>query len=341
MTDESPAEPRPAQRGQILVLFALGAIVMIAMVGLVLDGGGAFAQRREQQNGADFAAIAGANAFMNASGTVAAKTAAAQAAATQAAAQNGYTHGTGGMTVTTQVTLLSGGARVKVDVTKPHVNSFSRVMGMDTWDVSVTATAIAGLIDTGFGAAPWTMSIEAFNASGTPKYTSANPQNFGEGNGDYPTGALDTAWTDFNGNNNVNTSEVRGIIDGSNVVVATFDFGQYLGQHNQGNHTALYSDVNQYLAGHVVPVPIVGPGNPNCATPQQAHQDGCFMGWAQFYVISASGGSNKDIRGYFLSDFKSLPLTVGECTAQQQAAGSCGVIPTGSPFDNYVVRLSD
>ena len=339
-TDSSSTTAR-RQDGQILVLFALGLIAMIAMVGLVLDGGGAFAQRREQQNGADLAAIAGANAYMNVSGSVATKTAAAQAAAAQAATRNGYTNGADGSAITVDVTLLSAGASVKVGLTKPHVNSFSRVMGMNSWDVSVTATAVAGVIDTAVGAAPWTMSISAFNPDGTPKYTESNPQNFGETNGDYPTSALDIAWTDFNGNNNVNTSEVSGIIDGSNVVVATFDFEQYLGQHNQGNHTALYTDVQQYLADHIVPVPIVGPGTPDCAAPQQAHQDGCFKGWALFYVVSAQGGSSKDITGYFLSNFINLPLTVGECTPAQQAAGTCGLIEADNVFGAYVVRLSD
>ncbi len=329
-----------AQDGQILVLFALGLIAMIAMVGLVLDGGGAFAQRREQQNGADLAAIAGANAYMNAPGSVAAKTAAAQAAAAQAASRNGYADGADGTSVTVDVTLLSSGASVKVGMTKPHPNSFTRIVGMNSWDVSVTATAVAGVIDTAVGAAPWTMNINAFNPDGTPKYTESNPQNFGETNGDYPTSELDIAWTDFNGSNNVNANEVRDIIQGSNVVVATFDFEQYLGQHNNGNMTTEYGEVQQYLAGHIVPVPIVGPGTPDCTTPA-GHQDGCFKGWALFYVISAQGGSAKDITGYFLSNFINLPLTVGECTAAEQAAGTCGLIDPSNVFGAYVVRLSD
>ena len=340
MRRKSNDKPPSEQRGQIIVLFALGLVAMIAMVGLVLDGGDTFAQRRDQQNGADLAAIAGANAYMNAPGVVAAKQAAARGAAVDVATRNGYTSGQAGTSVTVDVSLLSTGARVKVDVTSPHANTFARVMGFNTWDVSVTATAIAGTIDTGVGAAPWTMDIAAFNPDGTPKYTAANPQDFGEANGDYPVSALDIAWTDFNGNNNVNTAEVRGIIDGSNVVTATIGFEQYIGQHNQGNHTALYGDVNQHLAGHDVPVPIVGSGNPDCAPPQDAHQDGCFKGWAMFHVISASGGSSKTIRGYFLDSFVSSPLAVGECTAQQLAAGSCGVI-SESPFGAYAVRLTE
>lgn len=323
------------ERGQILVLFALGAVAMIAMVGLVLDGGDTYAQRRDQQNGADVAALAGANAYINASGNVAARTTAARNAAAAAATRNGWTQGAASTNVTVGVSLRSAGAAVQVDISRPHSNNFARVMGFTSWDVTVTATAVTGAIDTAVGAAPWIMNINAFNADKSPKYTSSNPVAFGEANGDYPISALDLAWTDFNGSNNVNTAEVAGIIDGSNVVTSTLDFDQYIGQHNQGNHTALYGDVNTHLAGTDVPIPIVGPcpaGSPNA--------DGCFKGWALFHVISAAGGSSKTITGYFLSDFKKSPLTVGECTPAQQAAGTCGIIPPNA-FGAYKTFLTN
>ena len=321
------------QRGQILVVFALAAVAIIASVGLVLDGGDTFAQRRTEQNVADLAALAGANTYFNASGNPTAKQTAALAAARTAATRNGYTHGQDGTTVTVVVNLVSSGATVTVDITRPHTNAFARIVGAMSWDVSVTAAAQAGTIDTGMGSAPWIMSINAFNANGTPKYTS--PTAFGETNGDYPVSALDVAWTDYNGENNVNTTEVSQIISGANVVTSTFDVGQYLGQHNQGFHNSLFTDVNTYLAGKEVPVPITGP----CPA-GSAHTDGCFVGWAMFHVTSASGGSDKTITGYFLSDFVSLPLTIGECTPAQLAAGSCGLIPS-SPFGGYVVRLTN
>lgn len=49
-----------SERGQVLVIVAVGMIVFIAMVGLVIDGGNAWGQQRETQNGADAAAKAGA-----------------------------------------------------------------------------------------------------------------------------------------------------------------------------------------------------------------------------------------------------------------------------------------
>jgi len=48
-----------ARRGQTLVIFALGLLAFLGMVGLVIDGGNAFAQQRKTQNGADAAAEAG------------------------------------------------------------------------------------------------------------------------------------------------------------------------------------------------------------------------------------------------------------------------------------------
>ncbi|HEX9092433.1 MAG TPA: pilus assembly protein TadG-related protein, partial [Coriobacteriia bacterium] len=48
------------QRGQILVVFAISLLVIILAVGLVIDGGNAWSQRRSTQNLADFAALAGA-----------------------------------------------------------------------------------------------------------------------------------------------------------------------------------------------------------------------------------------------------------------------------------------
>lgn len=345
MTRTRPRHAR--ERGQILVLFTLAAVAAIAMVGLVLDGSDTFAQRRHEQNAADMAALAGANAYLNVysvsvgpdTAKVALATAAANAAATATAAQNGYVNGVGGVTVTVNTRLLSTGAETRVGITKPHPNNFAGIVGFSSWPVSVDAAAQSGSIDTAIAAAPWLMHIDAFNGNGSPKYGPGNARSFGEVNGDYPVGALDLSWTDFNGSNNVNTDEVDDIITGQNIVTATFSLangGQYIGQHNQGNHTALYGAVNSKLAGKDVPIPIVGdcPGGVPSA-------GGCFKGWALFHVISADGGPCKCITGYFQPDgFQRYPMTVGECTPAQQAANQCGFVAVN--FSGaYTVRLVD
>lgn len=328
------------ERGQILVIFALGLVVMIGMVGLVLDGGSVFAQRRSEQNAADLAALAGANAYLNTPGTVATRTAAAQAAALASASSNGYTDGVNGVEVDPPtVTLLQSGASVAVSITGVHVNSFARVLGATEWDVSVEATAIAGTVDTGMGAGPWTMSIEAFNADGSPKYTKDNPAAFGETNGDYPVSALDLSWTDYNGNNNVNSSEVDNIIGGSNVITATFQYGEYLGQHNSGNHATLFAAVDDLLRDEIVPIPIVGPPvAPATTCTNPAYSNGCFKGWVLFHVLSAQQGA-KTITGYFEDSFVALPLNVGECPPNPTSP--CGLPDEDSPFSRNIVRLTD
>jgi hypothetical protein len=209
------------------------------------------------------------------------------------------------------------------------------VYGANSWDVSVEAAAITGVVDTAVGAAPWIMHADAFNADGSPKYGQNNPQNFGETNSDYPASALDLAWTDYNGNNNVNSSEVDSIINRSNIVTGTFTTGMYIGQANQGNHTTLFQAVNADLAGVSLPVPIVGPGP--CKAPNQAKTGGCFVGWAMFHIISADGGSNKHIRGYFTETFVQQPMNVGACPAVPTSP--CGQIVAGS-WDNLIVRLA-
>jgi Flp pilus assembly protein TadG len=55
----SVRRPRRADGGQILVLFALGAIVLLAGVALVIEGGNAYQNQRSVQNAADAAAEAG------------------------------------------------------------------------------------------------------------------------------------------------------------------------------------------------------------------------------------------------------------------------------------------
>ena len=307
------SKPRHSdEHGQIIVLFALGMVALVAMVGLVLDGGSTFAQRRGEQNSADLAALAGANDYL-----VNNNAASAIARAQSVASQNGYANGVGGVTVNVTID-TSNGAAVKVDIQAPHANSFASIVGMSSWSVATTATALTGFADTAEGAAPIIFSVHAFGTDGAPLSQDADPNNpfaFGDGNGDVPNDASDIAWTNY-GTGNVDTNEVRNIINGSEVINKTLAFGEYIGQHNNGNHTALFSDVNQYLSGQDVPVPVVD-------------DNGNFQGWATFHIVSAAGGSSKTLTGYFESNFVSQRLTIGNCSG-----GSCPRF-----LGSYVLKL--
>jgi hypothetical protein len=54
-----PTARAEAVRGQILVIVALGLVAIVAMVGLVIDGGFAWSHQRDTQNGADAVSKAG------------------------------------------------------------------------------------------------------------------------------------------------------------------------------------------------------------------------------------------------------------------------------------------
>src|SRR5215467_5821525 len=57
---QKPLKQRRAERGQALVIVALLMTVLIALMGLVIDSGYAYSERRQIQNAADSAALNGA-----------------------------------------------------------------------------------------------------------------------------------------------------------------------------------------------------------------------------------------------------------------------------------------
>lgn len=307
-----PMVRRRREGGQALVVFALSLVAIIATLGLVIDAGSVSAHRRGVQNAADLAALAGANDYLSHNSS-----SEATVAALASAAQNGYTNGSGGVTVV--VTVSSGvGTTVQVDVSTPHRNSFAGIIGQGMWTVTATASALTGVPNTAEGAGPFLFSIDAFDGDGSPKYTT--PTDFGETNGDVPVDGLDLAWSNY-GTGNVDTNQVDNIIKGTEVVNLTLDFGTDIGQHNNGFHDTLFGDVNTYLAGTIVPVSVVD-------------HAGNFMGWASFYMISGTGGSDKHIRGYFVSPYFSTKLTIKQCSPIACHGTSGG-------FGSYVVRLTN
>src|SRR4051812_14801089 len=286
--------PRDREQGQALVLFCLALTAIVGVVGLVLDGGDAFAQRRSQQNAADLAALAGANNYL----VTGDETAATTAAITYAAG-NGYTDGAGSVTVNVSYDFAAG-AKVTVTVSAPHRNNFLGLIGQGTWTISASATALSGLPDTAYAAAPMIFSIDIFDANGNPRsqYSDPNhPFSWGDGNGDIPNNPNDIAWTNY-GTGSLDSNEVVQIITGDETINKQLAFGQYIGQHNQGNHGTLFDNTNQYLSGTDLTVPIVD-------------HAGNFQGWATFHVVSAEGGSAKTITGYFQVDWQGAGASVG------------------------------
>jgi len=135
----STTEQGAAARGQVLVIFALTLGVLILFAALAFDVGLMLVQRRDQQNAADAASLAGSY-FLP---TNAAK---ARSSARAIATANGYTQG-GNVTVTVNIPPTSGprtgqvGAiEVVIGDNRPSV--FGGIIGVAGWDIGARAVAV-------------------------------------------------------------------------------------------------------------------------------------------------------------------------------------------------------
>jgi len=310
---------RKAERGQILVLFTIAIVVVIGMLGLVLDGGSAFAQRRDEQNASDLAAMAGANAYLTSTGD---KTADATAAARAVALRNGYqTDAASGQVVDVVVTPSTTGASVKVTVTKPHANNFSTIMGMSTWDVTANGTAQTSVRPNGVtGAMPLLFNEAAFPNAICDERTAADGcaskieqyQLPGGGNEDVPQDATSFNWTIFceaSGNPcNADSSGVSDLINQGGETKTIF-IDDKIGPLNAGSHTTLFDDLSNYVGG-IYPVPIVCTTNISRAPLDPCPVDGTMVGWAYFKIVSIEGPPDKLIKGYFVDNYIGEELTL-------------------------------
>jgi Flp pilus assembly protein TadG len=307
---------RKAERGQILVLFTIAVVVIIGMLGLVLDGGSAFAQRRDQQNVADLAAMAGADAYLTSTGD---NSGDAIAAARWLAQKNGYaTDAVPGEVVDVLVTPNTAGASVKVTVTQPHNNNFSTIMGMPTWGVSATATAQASLRPNGaIGAMPLLFNEAAFPHAICDERTTTDGcaseletyQLPGTGTEDVPQDATQFNWTVFCTHEAAGPdASCEGDSDGVSDLInqggetTTVFLDEAIGPLNAGTHTTLFDDLEAYVGG-TFPVPIVCTTNNNDPDHPEndCPYDGAMVGWAYFKIISIEGAPDKVIKGYFVA----------------------------------------
>jgi Flp pilus assembly protein TadG len=294
------------ERGQILVLFALALVAIVGMVGLVLDSGGAFAQKRTEQNAADVAALAAANDLIVNQGD-----ADWVGTARSIATQNGYTDGVGGASVQVSCVNCPGqalvatvdGVQVTVDITAPHTNNFAGVLGMPTWNVSATATAKTGWMNSASAPGPFIVSEDAFNAGGDPIHCEDvdDECDLEHADDDTPQVWSEFTWTDFGYDlpgapcpedgepfemGNVNDADLQEYMDGSADFEVTLEFGCYIAQHNLGIMNNIVAEL-EAMAPATFPVPIVD-------------AEGKYVGWASFVMTGATpNGENGFITGYF------------------------------------------
>jgi hypothetical protein len=127
------------QRGQVLAIFALSLVAVLGAGALAFDGGLMVLERRDQQNAADAAAMAGAR-YVTTNHTT------ARSVAANVASANGFTHGSGSQVVNIEVPPTTGqfatwpnAIQVRIENTRPSI--FGAVLGFLNWPVSAQATA--------------------------------------------------------------------------------------------------------------------------------------------------------------------------------------------------------
>jgi len=160
---------KTTQRGQAIVLVVLAMIALLALVGLAVDGGRQYTARRQAQNAADAAALAGTRELAQKVATCQVGSGATDSAVTQAVlamvSANGLTpilpNSSGGNTVVQanyvdpNGNILQGvgfgsipanAAGVQVSLTYSQTTTFLRAIGINTVSVPGEAMALTGPI---------------------------------------------------------------------------------------------------------------------------------------------------------------------------------------------------
>jgi Flp pilus assembly protein TadG len=136
---------RQSEKGQALLLIALAVTGLFALIGLAVDSGMAFADRRQAQNAADAAALFAARVYAE---SLTLTTGASEAEVRVQAAKNGYSHNGGDTTVSLQTQAApkkcpdkEDGLDFTVTIHSTIRTAFSPVVGVTEVKNTVAATA--------------------------------------------------------------------------------------------------------------------------------------------------------------------------------------------------------
>ena len=176
-------------RGQVVVIVATGMVVIVALVGLVIDGGFAWGQQRKAQNGADAAAEAGATVIAQSLKGAPVTDGDVGCAVQHTADANGldtptavYTNWEGDfLTPSVSVGDCDPGGGVAIPIGAQGVKAhgdrqfdtfLARVIGFNEFTADASATAVAGVptgicaADEGCAALPVTFPLTAVTCDG-------------------------------------------------------------------------------------------------------------------------------------------------------------------------------
>lgn len=122
------------ESGQVTVLVAMLATVFLSVLAFVADAGSAYEGRRDLQNSADAAALAGVMELAEDRGSAAAESVARQ-----------YVQDNLGGTGYEAIVSFPENNKVKVEIDSSRATFFARIFGMESVPVQASATAASGL----------------------------------------------------------------------------------------------------------------------------------------------------------------------------------------------------
>lgn len=313
---------RRDERGQILVIVAGGVTALILLMGLVLDGGLAFFNRRDGQNTSDVMALAGTKFVADVHrGEAQADPSitSTHTALDRAAAANGCTAGAGtpctwqawfvgpGLTITSgpaDLSPVTPGAAVpptalgvRVAVNRQPRTFVVAFIGRGNWVIDTQATAIAERL--AIGPANRLLPI-AFKGDPTTAYQPGQVYDLTDGK-DLPGGFGYISWTGSNSAGDLETS-----LCAPNNPEFTLPT-TFVGDPGKTNSDGVRACLSQWIAtGQTVLIPIYDTttGNGNGAVYS-------IIGVAAFVLTASEQPAVDNIRGYFVEIFTDNPVPGG------------------------------
>jgi hypothetical protein len=319
-TTMKPNREREGTRGQAIVLFAGGLIAIVLGVGLIIDVGFAWSQMRSTQNGADASARAGAVVLAQHQADQSSPKTGTDVwnAITSTGAQNDVGIGearytdwqgnplSGDPAVVPGNVIPDGAAGVRVDATYDQGTFLVRVIGLDTWSIRQTATAVAGpttgcvdTVDT-CNLLPVTFPVTVFACTNNGRTLPVDPpQSWAVGQlitlplcGGNPGSVGWIDWTPPAGG----TSELVDVIENPPPVSIPLPSWQYITETGDVSALTVENAINEY-AGEIVLVPFF---DSTCnETPSNNQVSGCPTG--------AEGGEGQN-QWYHITKFLAFEL---------------------------------
>jgi hypothetical protein len=338
---------RSGKQGQILAVFAGALVVIVLVVGLALDAGNVFLQRRGGQNDADIGAMAGTKRLFDyyVSGATFSGSNNVYTAINTRMGENNCAGGTstctwtaryvgprvgasfldlGPVTASDTAPPTVGGQQamgVKVDVHRTPNTFLLGLIGQTAWNVNTTATGMSGSITTPPGGQLLPIAMTEMPTQEGTIYaltSGANgPGNFG--------------WLSWDGSNDAGT--LAASICTPNNPPFTLP-AQFPGDPGKTNASSVRDCLSRYI-NKIVLIPIVlksgQAANPSCSTGGNGNNfHYCIIGVAAFVLTSYSQPAVDQINGRFVG---TVPYSIG---GNENVPGGVTVPPSAGSAVNFL-----